>query len=215
MIDISLKEEDQLNMFWIMMDRMKKHPGVFFGHTPTVKEIWTFVNGAQVYSGFLKTEQPDFNFGGFKELIFERYGISPRMKMWDEMIEEAAANEGKDALALFWELLDEYREERVIYNKRADWSTEKLIEASMNREIIIQIRYFYSSGYIWSKKQGTYITKNGIHEGILTNGKVYCDVYPEGLPYAQWINDFEALGECAMEISPLDGKRIEIWPDWP
>ena len=49
------------------------------------------------------------------------------------------------------------------------------------------------NGFVVSKsKGGDAISRNGIHMGILFNGKIYCNVHPYGLPKQMWINDFEA-----------------------
>ena len=47
-------------------------------------------------------------------------------------------------------------------------------------------------GYVMSKRTGgsQAISYNGRHYGILYNSRVYCNIYPEGLPEKQWINQF-------------------------
>ena len=38
------------------------------------------------------------------------------------------------------------------------------------------------------------VSQNGHHEGILYSGKVYCNLYPRGLPEILWVNDFIGSG---------------------
>jgi len=47
-------------------------------------------------------------------------------------------------------------------------------------------------GYVLSKKMGggKAISENGHHYGILYNGRVFCNIYPEGLPLATWRKQF-------------------------
>lgn len=45
--------------------------------------------------------------------------------------------------------------------------------------------------HIFTDKTGDFpISKNGVHWGLLFEGKVYCTIYPEGLPESLWILSF-------------------------
>lgn len=44
--------------------------------------------------------------------------------------------------------------------------------------------------WIWSDIRGMNISENGIHRGVEYNGRVYCNVHPEGLPLEVWKHDF-------------------------
>ena len=37
------------------------------------------------------------------------------------------------------------------------------------------------------------VSENGLHQGILFNGLVHCNVHPEGLEYSVWIDDFYTI----------------------
>lgn len=45
--------------------------------------------------------------------------------------------------------------------------------------------------HIFSEKTGDFpISKNGVHWGLLFEGKVYCTIYPNGLPESLWLLSF-------------------------
>ena len=46
------------------------------------------------------------------------------------------------------------------------------------------------NGYVGCDRFENPISENGVHMGYLYDGIVRCNVYPEGLPYEQWINSF-------------------------
>lgn len=48
-------------------------------------------------------------------------------------------------------------------------------------------------GYVVSDKGGnTAISQNGHHYGVYFNGKIYCNIYPEGLAASTWPKKFYA-----------------------
>ena len=50
----------------------------------------------------------------------------------------------------------------------------------------------------------TAISENGHHVGIEYNGKVYCNIYPGGLPYDTWVSRFCAADEVTLQdIEPV------------
>lgn len=67
----------------------------------------------------------------------------------------------------------------------------------------ITIQYPTYPGYVFTKMYDRMISKNGIHVGVEYNGLVYCNVHPGGLPYEEWINDFEAVGQRTVTRVPF------------
>ena len=49
-------------------------------------------------------------------------------------------------------------------------------------------------GWIWSESKKRTISENGIHVGVLFNGRIYCNVHPTGLAKNTWIKDFYGNG---------------------
>ncbi len=44
--------------------------------------------------------------------------------------------------------------------------------------------------YLYSDSAQDVISTNGVHYGVLLNGKIYCNIHPKGLAKLEWINDF-------------------------
>ena len=80
-------------------------------------------------------------------------------------------------------------------------------EANAAVEEII-LRFKGANGFVLSKTLGTSepIAGDGIHRGILLNGRVYDNVHKHGLPLETWLNDFEGLGERIVERRPFGGN---------
>ena len=56
-------------------------------------------------------------------------------------------------------------------------------------------------GYVGCDRFENPISENGVHIGYYYNGIVYCNVYPEGLPYEQWKNSFyDSMGRKGFPI---------------
>ncbi|WP_394927526.1 InlB B-repeat-containing protein [uncultured Robinsoniella sp.] len=70
---------------------------------------------------------------------------------------------------------------------------EFLIQKKLKGSIII-LRWIPSNGYVWSDIANREVGNNGMHQGILYKGKVYCNIHPYGLLKDLWINDFYAPG---------------------
>jgi RHS repeat-associated protein len=49
-------------------------------------------------------------------------------------------------------------------------------------------------GFIWSDTAGEVISKNGHHQGVLVEGKVYDNIHTEGIDYDVWRADFDVVG---------------------
>ncbi len=62
---------------------------------------------------------------------------------------------------------------------------------------------FYGRNYVLSASKNIPVGDNGIHMGVLWNGKIYCNIHPFGLPEQVWINDFIGLG-----TKTVDYKRF-------
>ena len=45
------------------------------------------------------------------------------------------------------------------------------------------------AGNVWSDKMGKNIATNGRHRAVLYDGKVYDNIFPEGISYDKWVND--------------------------
>ena len=54
------------------------------------------------------------------------------------------------------------------------------------------------------------ISDNGYHIGILFNGRIFCNVHPQGLPHNAWFADFEGLGGRFNHVgpAPLGGAQL-------
>ena len=51
--------------------------------------------------------------------------------------------------------------------------------------------YFADADYVIADRYpNEAISLNGTHFGYLYDGYVYCNIYPEGLPYEIWVNQF-------------------------
>ena len=73
----------------------------------------------------------------------------------------------------------------------------QLIQKKKQNGSIIEIRYdgIGLHNAIWSESRSMVISEDGYHCGIMYNGRVYCNVHPEGLPYDIWCSDFVGFGE--------------------
>ena len=63
------------------------------------------------------------------------------------------------------------------------------------------------TGSIWSNSSNNVISENGTHTAILFNNKVYDNVYPNGIDYTTWINNFDSgIPNVSLEVEtiPLD-----------
>jgi hypothetical protein len=72
----------------------------------------------------------------------------------------------------------------------------RLIAAGQHGEII-EIRGFGGRDFIASGSYDnwrTTITQNGRHVGVNVNGIVFDNIHPNGLPLAEWLRDFDAIG---------------------
>ena len=69
----------------------------------------------------------------------------------------------------------------------------KLINKRKHGELIILEFKYSNTGGVWSDIKNTTISDNNYHYGILYNGKIYCNVHPNGLLENDWINDFHGL----------------------
>ena len=52
-----------------------------------------------------------------------------------------------------------------------------------------------SYGNIWSDTARKNISTNGEHRAVMVDGIVYDNIHPNGIPYAQWKNDFHSIGD--------------------
>lgn len=79
-------------------------------------------------------------------------------------------------------------------------------EGQVAEEIVL--RFKGGKGFILSKTQGTTepIAGDGVHRGILFNGRVYDNIHKRGLPLEAWLDDFEGLGERTVERHPFGGN---------
>ena len=64
------------------------------------------------------------------------------------------------------------------------------------------------NGFVVSiKNPNEAISWNGFHYGIEYSGRVYCNVYPTGLLFGEWVNSFLAIDqETGRPVSPLITK---------
>ncbi len=70
---------------------------------------------------------------------------------------------------------------------------EYLIKKGLDAKIVAYVTA-QDPGYILSISSGyKAISANGKHFGVLFNGKIYCNVHPEGLDPAAWENDFYSM----------------------
>jgi len=67
----------------------------------------------------------------------------------------------------------------------------------------IVINFPVSPGIVYSEKYNIQVSENGMHQGVLYNGYVYCNVHPYGLPEQEWINDFVAFGMKTVTYFPF------------
>ena len=60
---------------------------------------------------------------------------------------------------------------------------------------MIEIRYPPYPGYIVSiLHNDMVISENGRHFGIEYLGVVFCNIHPYGLPFEEWLADFQGVG---------------------
>jgi len=66
------------------------------------------------------------------------------------------------------------------------------------------------AGYIVTK-DGRKVASNGYHVGVFYDGKIYCNMYPDGLPAVEWLLSFYGLGQEYVFLGPiLVGKYVVI-----
>ena len=76
--------------------------------------------------------------------------------------------------------------------------SKEIVETLKNRGIkgeVIEIRGKGGNPFIISKKLGNQaISENGTHVGVKVGNTVYDNIHQDGIPYNQWIKDFDAIG---------------------
>ncbi|KLU73832.1 MAG: hypothetical protein RHS_0307 [Robinsoniella sp. RHS] len=85
----------------------------------------------------------------------------------------------------------------------ADEMVEYLKKNKQNGAVINLMWSPRDSGYIWSDYAGKVAGDNGLHVGVLYEGRVYCNVHPYGLPKQQWIDDFNCMPP-AIKMPPFE-----------
>lgn len=71
--------------------------------------------------------------------------------------------------------------------------TNSIIKQLKNKNIsreIIELKSPYPN--IWSDKLNTNISTKGYHKAVIIKGKVFDNIYPDGILYDDWIKAFEA-----------------------
>ncbi len=56
---------------------------------------------------------------------------------------------------------------------------------------------------ISDKDPNTAISLSGKHYGVEYQGTVYCNVYPEGLPFNEWVNSFHAINKNNFSLEDI------------
>ena len=49
-------------------------------------------------------------------------------------------------------------------------------------------------GFIYSIQADDIISRSGMHQGVLIDGKVYDNIHKNGINYNDWLKDFDVLG---------------------
>lgn len=78
--------------------------------------------------------------------------------------------------------------------KEAADAMKKYLQKNKLKGSVITITITGGRGYIWSDIKKRTISENGVHVGILYQGRVYCNIHPAGLTKSRWINDFNGYG---------------------
>ena len=65
--------------------------------------------------------------------------------------------------------------------------------------------YFPDADFVCCDKFKDPISENGTHYGYEYENKVYCNVYPEGLPTNEWINQFRVYTGSSPIVTYIGG----------
>ncbi|MCL2047049.1 MAG: hypothetical protein FWG88_11795 [Oscillospiraceae bacterium] len=77
------------------------------------------------------------------------------------------------------------------------------LQSNRQHGALIIIRYPQYPGNVLSFTYNRFISNNGMHQGVLYNGIVFCNVHPYGLPKPAWIADFDGIGPKTITEIPF------------
>lgn len=92
-----------------------------------------------------------------------------------------------------------------LYCKDAADAVSSYLKKKRRKHNLVTLNFVNAlNGFVVSKENGnTAISENGFHYGIEYAEKVYCNVYPMGLPYDEWVNSFIAVDQSFQLITPI------------
>jgi Papain fold toxin 2 len=81
-------------------------------------------------------------------------------------------------------------------------AVQRALRAAGHRGQLIDLRGGGKRGFIISRSlplSAPAISQNGRHVGVRVGDLVFDNIYPDGMPYDQWINDFDAVGGVSVD----------------
>jgi RHS repeat-associated protein len=76
----------------------------------------------------------------------------------------------------------------------ADAIVDALKKEGISGEIITLQANQTKRGFIFSETADKIISENGMHRGVLVDGKIYDNIHTEGIDYDDWLKDFDVFG---------------------
>ena len=84
-----------------------------------------------------------------------------------------------------------------------------ILEKHRKNGELLEIRFIerHSDIILSVSKGDLMVSTNNLHQGVLFNGLVRCNIHPQGLPELQWIADFEGSGIRTVTRTPIPTPR--------